>query len=964
VLWLIRWGLWWLARLILPLRYRIHVQVQNPKPEAFSPRLSAPSAVKVEQKTAEGAEERGESGFRFSDFGFPTERVLFLPNHPGYIDPMIVLTLLWPKFRARPLLWEGMFLNPFLYPFLGLIRAVRIPDLRQASAEARQRTEEAFAEVMAALKRGENLIVWPAGRAERDGSERLGGARAAADILSAIPDATIILVRTRGVWGSSFSYAYTGRAPPLGLRLLQGAGLLLANLLAFMPRRHVRITFERVDRRQLPDPRRETINPWLEKRYNPEGPEAPTFVPYQFLFGRRTYEYPRVEEQADTDSAEIKPETKQAVAEIVSQKLGRSLTEKEQQANTTLDDLGLDSLDGMELALAVEKRFNVSSNQVPENLGQLWAAAQGLIQGEPPKPPPPSWFKPLSRTGLLETLGDTIPEAFVKRALAQRRDVIVADDLAGALTYERLLVGVRVLARRFAELPGKNVGLLLPASVAADTSFFALLLAGKLPVLLNWTTGPASLSHAVRLMSLTQVITSRAFVERLKIEIPGVQYLFLEDLRQRIGKLELLMQLLEVRWLPGRAARVPRLDPQQPALVLFTSGSERAPKAVPLTHVNILSEMKAAVEFVGLKHEEVLLGFLPPFHSFGIAAGVLLPLLGGMRVVHHPDPRDAAGLALKIPAYRVTLVVGTPTFINYIFERSKAPSPPPLPPGGEGRVRGKPGDLDSLRLIVVGAEKCPSSLYDRARQLAPKAELLEGYGVTECSPVVAVNRPGAVRPGTVGQPLPGVEVCLVDVETEEKVEDRGSKVEDRGLKVEDRKSKIENREQKIDPRSSSRLGMLWVSGPTVFPGYLGYDGHSPFRERDGKRWYVTGDLAEIDADGYIRLAGRLTRFLKAGGEMISLPALEEPFTRRFPASDAGPRVAVEGVETDKGRHIVLFTSEALSLSDANALLQQEGFRGVMRLDEVRRVESLPLLGTGKVDYKVLRAQLTEGQVQK
>jgi long-chain-fatty-acid--[acyl-carrier-protein] ligase len=158
--------------------------------------------------------------------------------------------------------------------------------------------------------------------------------------------------------------------------------------------------------------------------------------------------------------------------------------------------------------------------------------------------------------------------------------------------------------------------------------------------------------------------------------------------------------------------------------------------------------------------------------------------------------------------------------------------------------------------------------------------------------------------------------------------------------------------------------MLWVSGPTVFPGYLGYDGPSPFRERDGKRWYVTGDLAEIDADGYIRLAGRLTRFLKAGGEMISLPALEEPFTRRFPASDAGPRVAVEGVETDKGRHIVLFTSEALSLSDANALLQQEGFRGVMRLDEVRRVESLPLLGTGKVDYKVLRAQLTEGQVQK
>jgi len=153
--------------------------------------------------------------------------------------------------------------------------------------------------------------------------------------------------------------------------------------------------------------------------------------------------------------------------------------------------------------------------------------------------------------------------------------------------------------------------------------------------------------------------------------------------------------------------------------------------------------------------------------------------------------------------------------------------------------------------------------------------------------------------------------------------------------------------------------MLWVSGPTVFPGYIGYEGPSPFRERNGKRWYVTGDLAEIDADGYIRLAGRLTRFLKAGGEMISLPALEEPFTHRFPPTDAGPRVAVEGLETDHGRRIVLFTTERLSLSDANALLQQNGFRGVMRLDDVRRVESLPLLGTGKVDYKVLRAQLTQ-----
>src|SRR5260370_4432260 len=145
-----------------------------------------------------------------------TRPVLILPNHPGYVDPIIMLTLLWPSLRPRPLLWEGMFLNPILYPCLGMIRAVRIPDLSQASAEARTQTEQAIDEVIGGLRRGENYLIWPAGRAERDGRERLGGARATADILRAVPNATVVLARARRVWGSSFSYAYTRKSPPLG----------------------------------------------------------------------------------------------------------------------------------------------------------------------------------------------------------------------------------------------------------------------------------------------------------------------------------------------------------------------------------------------------------------------------------------------------------------------------------------------------------------------------------------------------------------------------------------------------------------------------------------------------------------------------------------------------------------------------------------------------------------------------
>jgi long-chain-fatty-acid--[acyl-carrier-protein] ligase len=506
--------------------------------------------------------------------------------------------------------------------------------------------------------------------------------------------------------------------------------------------------------------------------------------------------------------------------------------------------------------------------------------------------------------------GETVAEAFVNRALANRADPAVADDLSGCLTYERLLVGALVMAKRFQAIASPNVGLLLPASVAADISFLALQLAGKVPVVLNWTTGPANLAHAARIMGLSHVVTSKKFVDRIGVSIPGVQNLYMEELRQGVSRFELLGTLLRVRWRPHAVRRqVPKTDPENPAVVLFTSGSEKAPKAVPLTHRNLLSNIRSGQLALKLDRPDSFVGFLPAFHSFGLTVTALAPLLCGLRLVHHPDPTDAAGLVRKIAAYKVKVLAGTPTFISYILDRVKG------------------SELASIRMILTGAEKCPEILFARCKTLAPQAEILEGYGITECSPVVAVNSPGEARHGTVGKPLAGVEVCVVDPDTGQ-------------------------------PVTIGRMGMLLVSGPSVFPGYLGYDGPSPFRERNGKQWYVTGDLVELDGDGYIRFAGRLKRFVKAGGEMISLPALEEPFIRLYPPTEQGPRVAVEGVELEGGgRCVILFSTEEISLREANAKLWDEGFRGVMRLDDVRRIEAIPVLGTGKTDYKVLRARI-------
>jgi long-chain-fatty-acid--[acyl-carrier-protein] ligase len=305
-----------------------------------------------------------------------------------------------------------------------------------------------------------------------------------------------------------------------------------------------------------------------------------------------------------------------------------------------------------------------------------------------------------------------------------------------------------------------------------------------------------------------------------------------------------------------------------------------------------------------------MLAALPPFHSFGLTAHVIAPLLAGIRAVHYPNPTDARGLVRTTVQYRATLVVTTPTFLGYMFGVAGA------------------DDLRHLRVIVTGAEKCPESIFQRARQLAPQAEIIEGYGITECAPIVAGNRLGRQRADTVGQPLEGVEVCVVDPES-----------------------------HRLLPAPAT--GMLLVRGPSVFSGYLSYQGPDPFIEVQGKRWYNTGDLVELDADRYIHFRGRLKRFLKAGGEMISLPALEEPLATAYPPTENGPQVAVEGTETPDGRWIVLFTTADIPLAKANALLSQAGFRGVMRLDEVIRVDALPVLGTGKTDYKVLRKRIVE-----
>ena len=735
----------------------------------------------------------------------------------------------------------------------------------------------------------------------------------------------------------------TGGVPDLTKALLSAAGWLLASLVFFLPRRRVEIEIEVLDRSSLPGTTREELNPFLEQWYNQSDHDRghfvgrpsqavceltaweghpttvsaalpssrifePIFVPYHFLFGPRRGNFQTNSGGNDDALKDIPPKTLAAVDEMVEVHLGRPLEPDERTTATPLDEVGLDSLDRMQLSQEIEQRFGFSSDLVTETMGDLYrlAAGRAAVASTRPARVVAQWTGRRRSAEPAEVLGDTIAEAFVRRCLASPGDVAVADPLAGVLTYRRMLVGASLLSRRFSRFQGRAVAILLPSSAAADLAFLGLHLAGKLPVMLNWTTGAAALATALKTAEVREVVTSQKLIDRLGIELPGAEMIFLEDLRKGTSNREQLAMLLATLSRPKKfLCDLPRQQPDDPAAILFTSGSESAPKAVPLSHGNLLSNVRAAIPALDITRGDAMLGFLPPFHSFGLTATLLAPVLAGFPIVHHPDPTDARGLVAALAAHRATLLPCTPTFLGYMLST------------------GTRDQFESLRIILSGAEKCPQAVFDRCQQLAPEAMLIEAYGITECSPMISGNRPGAIRAGSIGRPIDGYEILIVHPE-------------------------------EMCPVAPGEAGMLLVRGPSVFHGYLNYDGPSPMVECEGKSWYRTGDLVAADAEGNLYFRGRLKRFLKAGGEMISLPALEEPLSKRYRPGENGPQVAVEGIELPEGRHIVLFASVAITLRQANALLAEAGFRGVMRFDEVRPLEKIPVLGTGKTDYVTLR----------
>jgi acyl-[acyl-carrier-protein]-phospholipid O-acyltransferase/long-chain-fatty-acid--[acyl-carrier-protein] ligase len=471
---------------------------------------------------------------------------------------------------------------------------------------------------------------------------------------------------------------------------------------------------------------------------------------------------------------------------------------------------------------------------------------------------------------------------------------IIEDVISGSLSYRRMFIGARVLGRRFEAVtaPGEAVGLLLPNANGVVLSFVGLISAARVAAMINYTAGPASVTAAIRTAVIRTVVSSRAFIEKAgladivaAVEAGGARMLWLEDVRESVTTLDKVAAALLWRF---------PLQPQQaakPAVILFTSGSEGTPKAVVLSHRNLYANAMQAEARITISPADILLNVLPVFHSFGLTGGTILPLVTGVKLFLYPSPLHYKIIPEIARKVKPTIMFGTDTFLaNYARTA-------------------KDGDFSSLRFVVAGAEAVKPETR-RVYRDRFQAAIIEGFGLTEAAPVVAVNTAIHNRDGTVGRLLPAIRMKLEPVE---------------GI---------------------SEGGRLWLDGPNMMMGYMTADRPGELQPLEG--WHDTGDIVSVDRDGFVTIRGRAKRFAKIAGEMVSLGAVEMLVQSLWPEER---HAAVAVPDKRRGERIVLVTTaDDANPEELRQFGRKAGAAELMVPNDIIKVDEIPVLGSGKTDY--------------
>ncbi|MCL6582997.1 MAG: AMP-binding protein [bacterium] len=477
------------------------------------------------------------------------------------------------------------------------------------------------------------------------------------------------------------------------------------------------------------------------------------------------------------------------------------------------------------------------------------------------------------------------------------------------LTYSKALLASFILADKFKVWEPGFLGIMIPTSAGCALATLATLMSGRTPVMINYSTGAAhNAEFAQRKCGFETIITSRALLE--KINCPLIKgMVFIEDLMDSISTLDKVKAALKARFpLPLILMSVHRGDEDDNLLILFTSGSEREPKAVQLTHRNIVSNIEGLTEMFGFSEKDSVLANLPYFHVFGQTANLWLPVYHGMTIIAYANPLDYKTICSIVREEKPTLMAGTPYFFKGYLHRSK------------------PGDFQSLRVVITGADRCPEALRQGFMD-KHKIALLDAYGTTETSPAISANTPEFNRPGSVGRPLPNIQVRIENYETGREC-------------------------------AAGEIGRILVKGASVMKGYLNDFEETSLHLRNG--WYDTGDMGFMDRDGYLWHVGRLKRFVKIGGEMISLVWVESVLEKLLP-EDVSCCV-VEVPDAQRGSKIVAAVTRKV---DEKRILEQmaKQLPNLALPKQFVVIDDLPSMENIKTDFRAV-SEMVRGRLAK
>ena len=512
----------------------------------------------------------------------------------------------------------------------------------------------------------------------------------------------------------------------------------------------------------------------------------------------------------------------------------------------------------------------------------------------------------------------TILTLWKKNFSIDKNDTFIYDNIFWLQTKKDFIIKAYLISDYIKKIEWDYIWIMLPSIASTSILIIATYLAWKVPVMLNWTLPVDAFNHCVSFSKTTKILTSSNFYDKVKnksLDEHREKYIYLENLLRDIKTTQKLKALVKSFFMS-----VPKLP--NTAVILFTSWSESLPKAVALTHENLIENIVWAISIFEIKQSDKLLWFLPPFHSFWFTINTIMPLITAMRVAYTPDPNDAKTILNLIKNCKINVLTATPTFLKMIMALATI------------------SDFETIKYVVVWAEKCSEEVFNKFNELCPNWKILEWYGITECSPVVSINPIEWAKPWTVWKIIPCLDCKILELEKPFNFED------DNGV------AKVWFNEVEL-----WKQGMIYVCWKSIFDWYMDEKLENPFDLVDAKKYYKTGDLWFLDSDWFLTITGRLKRFIKIAWEMISLPFVEWVLLEKY-GSQEELKIAIEALEYNGSAKIVLFSIERIELEEVNDYLRKRWVSNLVKISEVIKIESIPVLGTWKVDYKVLKKMIS------